>query len=106
MKDRIEKEVKSAVATLGTTIEEVLSRLRETRMKGTRGATSTCPIANYLRHVIGTHDYVTVTDVAVWRDWDLRAENAYVRVSTPTVVGEFIRRFDKGWYPEFDHSPL
>lgn len=68
----------------------------EQKILGRRGRAYACPVAQYVNTALGVPDYqVTCADTAMVAV-PLRA----VRVQTPLAVGEFIREFDLGSYPD------
>jgi hypothetical protein len=86
------------LAGLGSTPGAVADSLRAAKISGRKGDICHCPVAMLLRntgcrHVTTTHEHcrTRVGDVGEW-----------VSVETPEPVGEFMRKFDRGEFPDLN----
>lgn len=91
-------EFSEAVASLGTTPEEVTAVLRAKGIKGNSCVASSCPVAKYLESC----GFASVTVCKEACRYTSRSENEPVeRLLLPEGVQQWIRKFDDGQYPEF-----
>lgn len=85
-------EAISGFATSG----EVAQFLNERSIKGEKGNSRTCPIAEYLEVETGLTVSVDTNNVSSWADEIIRTE------PLPGSVSIFIDSFDKGFYHELE----
>jgi len=82
----------------------VYRRLVRAGVHGQRGASSTCPVANYLRLRTGHDTSVGHTSICALDADGVPEVRGFTH--TPAVIAEFIRRFDAGRYPGLRETPL
>lgn len=68
----------------------------EQKIQGRRGRAYSCPVAQFVNNALGVPGYQVTCADTMMVTVPLRA----VRVPTPLAVGEFIREFDLGNYPD------
>lgn len=82
------------LAHLGKTPDEVAMSLAAEGIKGIRGKSQDCPIARYV--------------ATIYPEWFTVGLNTIIThgqsVYLPESIVAFIRRFDKGFYPELDEE--
>lgn len=88
-----------AIASLGTTPEEVTLKLREKGIKGSPCSASHCPIANYLK-VCG-FPHVGVSTYANRYPNDSHTADSLESHRLPHGVWDWIVQFDSNQYSEF-----
>ena len=100
------KDLKEALAQLGTTSDEVAWSLRRLGIRGNKNSGATCPIANYLRPLFSW--FHSIDAVQIYQTYSPTfgedPEEDYVGVcSCPAPIDEFINRFDEdGDYPDLE----
>lgn len=89
---------------LGEDEQSIAKTLDWAGVKGRRGSTSECPVANFVRLYYPDAYEVVVTpqQVCLWEE-----EDSMPRVTetllTPEVISAFVASFDQGRYPTLDH---
>jgi hypothetical protein len=98
MESTVDK-VRYTLQLLGGTSDSIAATLKEKGIKGKRGSSCNCPIANYLRKqgFVGVSVSRWEIDAAVG-EWGVDALTVTTHTSNP--IHFFINRFDDGNYPE------
>jgi hypothetical protein len=95
-RDEITDRLADLIADLGDTADAIAYRLAEAGITGQPTDATCCPIANYLRKVEPSIDYVAVlgdaVDVLTTADDD-------VHLTVSDAVNDFVSRFDLTQYP-------
>lgn len=89
----ISKTISGFLKELGDTSDEVARSLEERRISGVKGWGGSCPIYNYLKSR-GCNVYFVEEGMII--------DGSYGYTFTTAPVKEFIRRFDKGEFPELE----
>lgn len=90
-----------AIEALGTTPEQVSSKLRDMGIKGYRRMASSCPIAKYVK-ACGFPHVTVATYVKVYQDRGSDIGDVADQTHLlPQGVRDWIAGFDEGEYPEF-----
>ena len=96
--DRVLKRIEEALSALGTTSGGVARRLAAMKCKGERGNARFCPVLSYLlRQAVGNFSLLVLHGGRL----EVYANDGWVEeVRMPYAVELFIRRFDRGDFPE------
>jgi hypothetical protein len=83
------------------TAHEVADVLRMRKIKGVPVRSNECPVARYMQSSLPPDSslYIDVGyhTVKIWAGGE-----GYGELPMPLIVGDFIRRFDQGQYPDLD----
>ncbi|MDE2095718.1 MAG: hypothetical protein KGL39_00545 [Patescibacteria group bacterium] len=94
--------MKTILAKLGSSEEEVAENLQFQGITGVQYTITLCPIANYLRRYVGMI-LCSVDDSFIRLTWD----NRIVEMKIPKAIRDFILEFDFGHHPALiDDLPI
>lgn len=101
------KVIASRLAMLNsfTSIEDVAAFMRLGQFKGTREDSLSCPVANYLKHLLPVDASVSPTSFGIYTTIRTTGHQPQVIVSAPWTnqyVRAFIHAFDDGYYPDLE----
>lgn len=103
----LRRAVCDCLGQLGRSPDEVAARLQSYGVQGLPGKADDCPLARYLRAVIGTEHSVAKIGVLERR---LRVSRRGLRLSfslpLPPAIQGFIRDFDEGNHPALVAPPV
>ena len=77
------------------TPKEIAKKFKDLGLKGRRYSSLHCPLSGYLNRKTGNDHLVSGTFYRVWAN-----NRAYPSRTLPNQVAKFIKKFDKGKYPE------
>lgn len=77
------------------TPKEIARKFKSLGIKGKRHKTLECPVSNYLNRKTGNQHLVAGTYYQVWD-----GERCHPSRMLPRQVEKFVKKFDKGKYPE------
>lgn len=95
---QMKQKVFRILSDLGDTPDAIAATLEGNSITGTKGNSIGCPIANFLKKVLGL-DYVRVDPISIatrddYFDYDV----------IPLAVACFINRFDRDEYPQLEEG--
>ena len=102
----LKDSIRECLTDLGDSPDSVAGRLADFGVAGVPGRADDCPVARYLRAVVGSERSVKVVGVLEHR---LRVTRHGLRmplsVRLPGQVAGFVHSFDEGRYPELILTP-
>jgi hypothetical protein len=102
----LKQSIRQCLAELGDSPDAVAGRLGDYGVVGVPGRADDCPVARYLKVVIGSERSVKVVGV-LERRLRVTRHGAHLPLSMvlPRGVADFVRCFDEGKYPELVARP-
>lgn len=96
-----EDSLNLALASLGSTVEDVRDTLVARGITGTHSAGS-CPVATYLAQTLELQASVTQAVSGVTVRKNSAEDDEWYAVENPLAVAHFVSRFDNYEFPELD----
>jgi hypothetical protein len=100
------QEIFRLLDDLGSSPDTVAGTLARTGVQGHRYGLTDCPIARFTNAVLTADPRAGSVKVGLRRLRVGRALGVPLSVPLPAAVREFIVRFDDGWYPQLEITPV